>query len=222
MQRKVIQQGPSTMMVSLPSTWIKENAVKKGDFIDLDLRGDEITLSITTDKGKKSCKINFSRKEDYFDRIIVKKYREGFDEIIVTYEDPTIMEKIRKTLKKLLGFEIIEQTQNSCTIGNLAKGSSEDYLQMVRRMFQITLALGESCLKLTKGNKQMIDAIQEMNETLIPLEQYNLRLIQLQKEFSPDKKISDFFLIWNIGLCGKKWASFAKDHLTKNNSYTKK
>ena len=85
MQRKVIQQGPSTMMVSLPSTWIKENAVKKGDFIDLDLRGDEITLSITTDKGKKSCKINFSRKEDYFDRIIVKKYREGFDEVIVTY-----------------------------------------------------------------------------------------------------------------------------------------
>ena len=40
MQRKVIQQGPSTMMVSLPGTWIKENAVKKGDFIDLDLRGD--------------------------------------------------------------------------------------------------------------------------------------------------------------------------------------
>ena len=31
MQRKVIQQGPSTLMVSLPSKWVKENNIKKGE-----------------------------------------------------------------------------------------------------------------------------------------------------------------------------------------------
>ena len=44
MKRKLVQQGAATMMVSLPSKWIKKFGLKKGDEIDLEEKGSIINI----------------------------------------------------------------------------------------------------------------------------------------------------------------------------------
>ena len=55
MQRKVNQIGPSTLMVSLPSKWVKRYNVKKGDSLELffDLQENAIFLLINGRDGVK-------------------------------------------------------------------------------------------------------------------------------------------------------------------------
>ena len=37
MKRKVVKQGKSTLMISLPSKWVKDNNINRGDEIDLQI-----------------------------------------------------------------------------------------------------------------------------------------------------------------------------------------
>jgi len=215
MQRKVIQQGPSTLMVSLPSKWIKENNIKKGDDINLELLNNQLVIYSQKAPEEKKATINLKTKEEYLDRMLMSRYREGYNEIYIKYEDPEIIKSIRDTLRFLLGFEIVDQTANSCTIKNISEGSDEDYATMFRRMFQIMLTMSESCLEYarTTDEKHLQTAV-DLRETLTKLEQFNLRLINKQNNFSLQKKSLEFFYVWNIGTLGKSWSSLANKPLS--------
>ncbi|MBI2102530.1 AbrB/MazE/SpoVT family DNA-binding domain-containing protein [Candidatus Woesearchaeota archaeon] len=216
MQRKVIQQGPSTMMVSLPSKWVKENNIKKGDELTVDLNNNQLTIFPHNTGVEKKTMLFFKAKEEYLDRILMSKYREGYDEIVVKYDDPATIEKIRETLKYLLGLEIIDQTGHSCIIKNISQGSHEDYPAMLRRLFQIMLTIADSCLEYTKTKEEKYrhTAI-DLRETLVKLQQFCLRLINQQNSYSVQQKSQEFFYVWNIAEFGKIWSSLAKKQLSK-------
>lgn len=216
MQRKVIQQGPSTLMVSLPSKWVKENKIKKGDELTVDLNNNQLTIFPHNTGVEKKTTLFFKAKEEYLDRMLMSKYREGYDEIIIKYDDPTMIENIRETLRYLLGFEIIDQTAHSCTIKNISQGSHEDYPAMFRRLFQIMLTIADSCLEYakTKEEKYRNTAI-DLRETLVKLQQFCLRLINQQNSYSVQQKSQEFFNVWNIAEFGKIWSSLAKKQLSK-------
>ena len=221
MRRKVIQQGPSTLMVSLPSKWVKENNVKKGDEITLDVTNNQLVL-YTEQKQEKKTEVRIDRREEYLDRILMNKYRQGYNEVIVYYKDPDVIDDIKGTLRYLLGFEIVDQTAASCTIKNISEGSDENYEVMFRRLFQIMLTMAESCLEYaeTKDDKKRKAAI-DLRETLIKLEQFNLRLINKETSFSLQKKSLEYFYVWNIATFGKIWASFARKPLSENPTFSK-
>ena len=48
MKRKVAQIGPATLMVSLPSKWVKRNKVKKGQEVDVIEDNTKLTVSVDT------------------------------------------------------------------------------------------------------------------------------------------------------------------------------
>jgi phosphate uptake regulator len=209
MQRKVIKQGPSTMMISLPAPWVKENNIKKGSEIALEIVNNQLVISTKAAQLEKKAVLHI--KDEYLDRMLMVKYREGYDEIKVHYENSAVIEQIRDTLRYLLGFEIVDQTAKSCTIKNLSEGSDEDYPTMFRRMMQIMITMGESCLEYAKtGDESVLRVATDLRETLIKLEQFSLRLINKQTSHSLQKKSLEFFYVWNIGTFGRKWSSLAR------------
>ena len=215
MQRKVIQQGPSTLMVSLPSKWIKENNIRKGDEINLDLLNNQLVIYSHKAQEEKKATLHLKSKEEYLDRMLMSRYREGYNEIYIKYDDSDTINSIRDTLRFLLGFEIVDQTANSCTIKNISEGSDEDYATMFRRMFQIMLTMSESCLQYAQsGDEKHLKTAVDLRETLTKLEQFNLRLINKQNNFSLQKKSLEFFYVWNIATLGKSWSSLAKKPLS--------
>lgn len=222
MQRKVIQQGPSTLMVSLPSKWVKENNIKKGQELNVDLINNQLVIYNKAVQLERKMNLTVKTKEDYLDRSVMGPYREGYNEIYIKYEDPGVVEKVRETLHFLLGFEIVDQTSNSCTIKNISEGSEEDYPTMFRRMFQILLTMTEACLEYarTRDENRLKTAI-DLRETLVKLEQFNLRLINQQNSFSLQQKSLEFFYVWNIGTFGKVWSSLAREQLSKKPTLSK-
>lgn len=44
MQRKVMQHGPATLVVCLPSNWVRRNNIEKGDVMYLEDKGFDLVL----------------------------------------------------------------------------------------------------------------------------------------------------------------------------------
>jgi phosphate uptake regulator len=215
MRRKVIQQGPSTLMISLPISWVKENRIRKGDEINVEIINNQLIASPDTAREKKEV-IAIPSKEKYLDRLIMTRYREGYNELIVKYDDPETIEQVRETLKYLLGFEIIDQTPHSCTIKNISEGSDEDYPSTFRRLFQIMVTMSESCLEYARtGDEKILKVAIDLRETLVKLEQFSLRMINKQNSYSLQKKSLEFFYVWNLGAFGRMWSSLARYCLEK-------
>ena len=135
MRRKVIQIADSTQLVSLPRKWAVAHDIKKGD--ELEVLADGDTLTITTDKGTRieKAKLHFDDASKFLRRNIDVLYRYGFDEVEVTFNDPSIIDLVQDCLDELIGFEIIHQGPNSCTIRDVASGREVEFDSILRRLF---------------------------------------------------------------------------------------
>lgn len=118
--RKVQKFGKSTLMVSLPSEWVKFVNLKPSDMIRLEVRDDGtlviIPQHLLEQKARgKEAKIVLSRNtpDDILLRALYASYIGGYDRIVVECIDgdltPSHMQAIRSLVRMLIGAEIVEQ-----------------------------------------------------------------------------------------------------------------
>ena len=117
MKRRVIQQGPSTLMISLPSKWVKENNIKRGDEIELTEEKGKLTITLDTPVKQSFKKDVDAQTMGIFNEYFVNYfYQKGYDEITIRYTDPSIAAMIEKRVKQMIGFEVVGKDKNSITI----------------------------------------------------------------------------------------------------------
>ena len=108
-KRKLVKQGAATHMISLPSKWVKDNNLKKGDEVEVENLDKNLVISIEAPKKKTEISIKLSGlTETSIRTLITNTYRTGYDKITVELENSEqfkILKKIIETL--LIGFEII-------------------------------------------------------------------------------------------------------------------
>ncbi|MCX6748574.1 MAG: AbrB/MazE/SpoVT family DNA-binding domain-containing protein [Candidatus Pacearchaeota archaeon] len=140
MRRKLVKQGAATMMISLPSKWIKQNNLDKGDEIELEELGGNLLISsenINKKEKEISIGLNEKNKED-IKNILTHFYRRGFDKIIFNKINQETAEKIRTfTNNLLLGFEVTERDSSKCIVENISEPSDEKYEVILKKVFSI-------------------------------------------------------------------------------------
>jgi len=137
MKRKLVQQGAATMMISLPSKWIKANSLGKGDEVDVEEREKEIVIyPHINSEGKRKLEITLSSfTESSIRTILTRIYREGYDNASLKFGDKYAIKIIEDTVEKqLLGFEVIKKTENSCIIENITEPSKEQFNNIFGKM----------------------------------------------------------------------------------------
>jgi len=153
MKRKVNRVGTGTLTISLPSKWTEQNHITLGSELEVKEEGGQITFSINEIK-KGSKRISFhvdhpvhrgARKYLYY------AYKEGFDEIEVTFDNPETLNRINREVKSLLGFEIIRQTEKSCLIKNVASPLDSTFPDLINKAFQMTVSMSEDILEAFKS-----------------------------------------------------------------------
>jgi len=151
MQRKLVQQGSSTLMVSLPSKWAKKNNLSKGSLIELQENKSTITISISKNKKKKNATLNLNESSIISRRILLSLYKEGYDEIEINFSQPLIAE-IEKIVGQLIGFEIIKQEKNYCKIQDITGNQQTDINILLRRLFLLTKSMANDSLEAIENN----------------------------------------------------------------------
>lgn len=143
-----------TMVVSLPAFWVKKFGIKKGDEIDLNEVGSQIIISQKKSIQMEGIKIDLRGHDSFVKRNLNVLYREGYDRIEVLYDDSKIVEDIQETIDTTLpGFEILTQTSKGCVIKSIANPEESEFDSTLRRLFLITLSMGNESLEAVLKNK---------------------------------------------------------------------
>lgn len=138
MKRKLVKQGAATMMISLPSKWIKENKLDKGDEVDLIEKNNTIIIGSSEIK-KESAKIKITPENNkYIGNLLTQAYRKGFDKIILIGDHKNISKEIRDTVTfSMLGFEITSSKEGELAIENISEPTEQRYEIIIKKVFTI-------------------------------------------------------------------------------------
>lgn len=179
-RRKVIKQGKGTLTMSLPMEWIRQVGLKQGSEIFIEQKGMQLVVSpaLGQKEGRTSQIDLRGTGQALIFVTIYNLYVRGDEEIKARYDRPETFELISDAAHSLIGFEIVEQSAGCCTIKELARGESEDFDTLLRRVMLLLISCAEEgyeCLK--RGDKEGLAAIAKRDKTLNSLVHYCLRVL---------------------------------------------
>jgi len=176
--RKVQRFGRSTLMVSLPSEWVKSVGLKPGDMVRIEVREDGTLLVIPSSiiekkiRGKEvTIKINHTTPEEILVRSIYAMYIAGYDRIVIESDEPYILGQqlhaIRNIVRMLIGAEIIEQTANRVMIQVFIDVERYGLENLVLRMLNsIKSMLDFLLLSIRNGRSDQLRELMELEYEL--------------------------------------------------------
>lgn len=202
MRRKVIQLAHKTVVVSLPSKWVRTYGIKKGDELEVEERAQQIVFSTIKRTDFERVQIDFSELGNEIIRrwVLASLHKSGYDEIEITYKDPSVIKVIQETIRDtLIGFAVVEQGKNRCVIRIVAEEQEKEFDAMLRRAFLVTKNMGENLYMYIKEGK-----LRSLNE-LLSLEKTNNQLTNFcerilnKKGYKNDKKTCFVYVVaWNL------------------------
>lgn len=203
-KRKVVQHGPSTLIVSLPSTWAKKNNIKKGDELDVKENGNEIIINpIQINPKIERISYDVTGMNDRVIRwLLSSMHKSGFDEIEITYKSPEVIRIVHELIRDLfMGFIIADQTEKRCILKSISQDRGSEYDVSLRRAFLVTIAMGKSCLEVLKEghlqNLRDLISLEESNNQLTNFCERILNKALYQKD--QDHRIGLLYVIpWNL------------------------
>ena len=150
MRRKLVEQGTSTLMVSLPKEWVKRQGLMKGAEVEVEESGEEILIS-PADTRKKSTHLSFTSESESAIRFsLINAYRAGYDKMHVGYKTEEQFALIRQIIRDyVIGFEVTRQENERCVIENITEPSSDQFDTLYRKLlYNVELMIAETGRRL--------------------------------------------------------------------------
>ena len=145
MKRKVIQIADSTQLVSLPRKWCKRLNLKKGDEVEVNEKGNTIVISTEKKDELKKATVDVTKLGTYIERFFHAYYKAGFDEVLIQYSAPEQLDTIQRVLgTTTIGYEIVDQKANTCTVKSIAETTDSEFGPMLRRTFLLLKSMLDS------------------------------------------------------------------------------
>jgi phosphate uptake regulator len=157
-----LQQIGSSILISLPSQWVKDNNLKKGSIVPVDVNRDN-TISIfpsgEESGSTKDVTIQYSPASmDSLVNQVYGAYLLGYDMIRVkaagsiTYEDA---ERFKRAMRKLVGLEIVEEDRQTISSQFLLDPNTLDAEKILRRMNSLVAGMFREMLEAIKERENI-------------------------------------------------------------------
>jgi phosphate uptake regulator len=192
MKRKVIKQGATTLMVSLPSKWVKQVNLKKGDEVQMAESDDTLIISKGEISTKKQTTITVASLAESSIRVAVwNTYRAGYDQITVKFSTPQQYRVIKDTVKNyMIGFEITQQMHDYCVIENITEPAEEQFDVLFRKVLQNISLL----INVTEDRLHRKLPLEDYQEIVSKIHQYD----NFCRRVMTKKRMTEAPLLWSF------------------------
>ncbi len=221
--RKVIKQGNNALTITLPKEWADKYGITPGD--DLAVEEHAAALIISPEGKKFSRKIRLDAKGlngRMLEGSLVILYKAGYDEIDVVFDDTKTILAIQQIIKeRLLGYEIIEQTHNTCQIKTISNALESEFDTVMRKVFIVTLSLAKNSLAMAKANKfsslKELVALEETSDKFISL----CHRVLIEKGYKDQSKtIFLYIVLWVMDRVGDRYRDICEYLSSRHNDST--
>jgi phosphate uptake regulator len=168
--RKVQRTGKSTFIVSLPKKWATINSIEVGSLVYISQTDNgDLLLSVDRSEQDLTAKLDIGNKSgEPLIRDIIACYVAGYRNIEVTSKLMSSAQKkdIRQIVNKLIGPEILEETNNKVLIHDLLSPEELQTKQALKRIKNVVRSLIEDSISsLVNANRDLaLDVIQRDND----------------------------------------------------------
>ena len=216
-----LQKIGSSTLVSLPVNWVRENQLKKGDTILMELTNDN-SLAILTSKDSngiiRGLGIDYpARVVDILINQLFGAYLSGYDSIRIKARTPIDYEDRERILTasgKLVGLEIVDEDSLNINFQFLIDASSLDAAKILRRMNAIIKGMMRDGLKaLVNKDMKLIRLIARRDDEID--RQYFL-LVRLIRSAMQNQRIARKLNLSNIDILDYRVAA---SHLESAGDY---
>lgn len=187
------------MSVSLPSKWVKKYGVKAGDEVDVEEKGNTLTIAKEKSTAQKEITIEISSPDRFLKRFLVGPYIKGYDLIRVKYNNPEVYLLVQETMNRLLlGFEIVQHSKEECVLKNIVGDMSTEYDYNQRKFFlQIKTVVANLIEALEKKDKAALDHILLLDKTIDKLCTFMRRVLNT-KGYKDDSTGKSLYFVNNL------------------------
>src|SRR5919204_3159557 len=201
-----LQQIGSSILVSLPSQWIKSNNLKKGSIVPVDINRDN-SISIfpsenELEDGIKELTIPYSPLSmDILVNQVYGAYLLGYDMIRIkaslqiSFEDA---DRIKKAMRKLVGLEIVDEDGFHISAQFLLDANTLDAEKILRRMSAIVAGMYRDLLEAIRSKENSIRRVISGRDDEVD-RQYFL-LVRLIRSAMMDQKLAGKLNLSNIDI----------------------
>ena len=169
MRRKLVQQGTTSLMVTLPSEWIQRFNIQKGREVDIIDANNHLFISSSQRKHQKEINLLFkTHTESAIRQTLINAYRAGYDTLTIkniNKEQAVIVRTV--TQNYLLGMEITSLEKGNCTIENITEPDEERFDIVFQKVFS--------------GIALMIEGTTARIKKNVPFHDYELILLNIHK-----------------------------------------
>ena len=196
-----LQRIGSSILVSLPKEWVDANNLDKSSQVELETGQDSISISANMEtRPTKELVISYPLpKEENIVADITGAYLLGYDVIqinsnsIIPGED---REKIRNSMRRLVGMEIIEEDASHINMQFLLDATTLNPEKILKRMSSIALGMfDEVSLGLISDDKSNLQA---MSKRDVEVNRQYFLLVRLIRSTLVDKRLANAFNLENI------------------------
>ncbi|PIN70624.1 hypothetical protein COV93_00695, partial [Candidatus Woesearchaeota archaeon CG11_big_fil_rev_8_21_14_0_20_43_8] len=170
MRRKIVQQGPCTLMVSIPKEFCQRHSLKKGDILDLRDCGQFLQAAYHEKEDAKTSALSFSSSTESAIRIaIINSYRCGHSCINVDFKEDNQYNIICTVVSEnIMGLEVTRTSNNTCRIESINEPDIDQFQMILKKMiFCISTMITDTVQRLD-GKKDFSD----YNHLGIKIEKY--------------------------------------------------
>ena len=196
-----LQRIGSSLLVSLPKEWVDANNLGKSSQVEIETGQDSISISANKEtRPTKELQITYPLpKEENIVADITGAYLLGYD-IIQINSKSTIpgedREKIRNSMRRLVGMEIIEEDASHINMQFLLDATTLNPEKILKRMSSIALGMYDDT-----SNGLILDDksnLQTLSNRDVEVNRQYFLLVRLIRSTLVDKRLANVFNLENI------------------------
>ncbi len=194
MKRKVAKIGSSTLMISLPSKWVKMYGISKGDELEIEEDKDKLVIATKLRIEHLKKELDISKLGKFRKNYISHLYQRGFDEVEIKFENRDIFNQIKERVGNLLGFEIIEQGESYCIIKSITSELDVEFDTILRKIFLMLVDMADSAYDAIKNQQyERLNEIKELEKMNNKFTDFCIRI--LNKKGYPEAEKTHFLYV---------------------------
>lgn len=154
MKRKIIRLAEKTLVVSIPSDWLSNQGLGKGDELECLMQGNKlIYLPLHPSSTSSTMSVDISDMSERVLRWQISSYhKQGYDEIEITSYTENQYHIIEDLVTNLfVGFIIKERSKLRVVIGQVAVMDAGEFDSTLRRAFRLLLTTSQETLSAFKN-----------------------------------------------------------------------
>jgi len=198
-----LQKIGSSILVSLPKEWVDAHKLVKSTEVELDTAPNSISITVDiNNKPSKEVVISYPLpKEENITADLTGAYLLGYD--IIQIKGKTTIpvnerEKIRDSMRRLVGVEIVEEDSSNINIQFLLDATSLKPEKILRRMSTIALGMFNDTLNSLISDDKT--TLQTLSDRDVEINRQYFLLVRLIRSTMMDQRLASAFNMENIDI----------------------